>query len=191
VAPGGRGPDELVAETDEPRLSADASRRSRNGRSRGRRTGRPRSRRVAPQNNDVAPSLTAFVTTLRLEQPRHHLNEQVEVAGETHHIKAIRRVYKDQAMPITARGSTLDGLRCILVPEPWNEHDPNAVAVLVGVQHVGYIPAELAEDYSPPLLRLASVAALAIGEANIWAKDDGGMMRARVTLWIPQAAAFT
>ena len=52
-------------------------------------------------------------------------------------------------------------------------------------------PAELAEDYSPPLLRLASVAALAIGEANIWAKDNGGMMRARVTLWIPQAAAFT
>jgi hypothetical protein len=93
-------------------------------------------------------------------------------------------------MPISARGSTLDGLQCILVPEPWNEHDPNAVAVLVGVHHVGYIPAELACDYSPPLLRLASAEALATGTARIWAKDDGGIIRARVTLLVPEAAAF-
>jgi hypothetical protein len=150
-----------------------------------------RSRRVAPRNNDVAPTLTALVTTLRLEQPRHPLNQQVEVLGETYHPNAIRRVYEDQAMPIGARGSTLDGLQCILVPEPWNEHDPNAVAVVVGVHHVGYIPAGLAEVYSPPLLRLASVAALATGESRIWAKDDGGMVSARVTLWIPDAAAYT
>jgi hypothetical protein len=60
--------------------------------------------RVAAQNNDVAPSLSWLVTTLRLAEPRHPLDEQVEVAGETYHIKAIRRVYEDQAMPISAPG---------------------------------------------------------------------------------------
>jgi hypothetical protein len=35
-------------------------------------------------------------------------------------------------------------VRCILVPEPWSEHDPNAVAVMVGQNHVGYLAAKLA-----------------------------------------------
>jgi hypothetical protein len=152
----------------------------------------PRSRPSPPASQPTVPSLASIVETLRLENPRHPLDEQVEVAGENFHVKGVRRVYKDRGMPITTRGTTLEGLQCILVPEPWNEHDPNAVAVLVGAHQVGYIPAELARDYSPYLRELAGVGkALATGVARIWAKDEGGgMIRARVTLLLPEVAAF-
>jgi hypothetical protein len=146
---------------------------------------------LAPDDGLAPLSLSTIVETLELEAPRYPLEEQVEVTGETHHIKDIRRVFRDHDMPITAAGTTLDALRCVLVPQQWNEHDPNAVAVLVGPHHVGYIPAELARDYSLPLLRLAaSAGTLATGVARIWAKDDGGMVRARVTLLLPEAAVF-
>ena len=82
-----------------------------------------------------APSpLADIVAAARLE----------EVVGETYRTKDIRRVFKESGMPITERGVTLNMVRCILVPEPWNEHDPNAVAVMVGQNHVGYLAAELA-----------------------------------------------
>jgi hypothetical protein len=62
--------------------------------------------------------------------------------------------------------------------------------VFVGVHHVGYIPAELAEQDSPRLLRLASVEALATGEARICAKDDGGLVRGSCDPVDPEAAVF-
>jgi len=57
--------------------------------------------------------LPEIVRQLRLEDPRHPVDEQVETAGETHHIKGIRRAFKDHGMPITAAGSTLDEVQCI------------------------------------------------------------------------------
>jgi HIRAN domain len=41
-----------------------------------------------------------------------------------------------------------------LIPEPNNEFDRNAVAVLVNGRKVGYLPAEIAGDYQPVLLGL-------------------------------------
>ncbi|AYE96966.1 hypothetical protein C0J29_21400 [Mycobacterium paragordonae] len=38
--------------------------------------------------------------------------------------------------------------------------------------------------------RAASGPRLATGEARIWAKSDDGMMRARVTILIPEASEF-
>lgn len=93
-------------------------------------------------------------------------------------------------MPITERGVTLNMVSCILVPEPWNEHDPNAVAVMVGQYHVGYLAAELAVTYTDGLQRIARLGSLATGEARIWAKSDDGMIRARVTILIPEASQF-
>ncbi|WP_161600664.1 hypothetical protein [Mycolicibacterium hodleri] len=45
-------------------------------------------------------------------------------------------------------------LRCILAPEPWSEHDPNAVAVMIGQNHVGHLAAELAATYTDGLERI-------------------------------------
>ena len=72
-----------------------------------------------------------------------------------------------------------------MVPDPWNDHDENAVAVFVGGQQVGHLPADLAEDYALPLRRIAERGLLIAGQARIWAKDDGGMVRARATLLVP------
>ena len=93
---------------------------------------------------------------MRLEVPRHPLDEQVELAGETFAIKGIKKVCREQNMPIHDDGSTLEDLQCILAPEPWNPHDPNAVAVMVGAHQVGYLPAGLARDYGRPLAALAN-----------------------------------
>ena len=128
-----------------------------------------------PQEQQV-PSLAEMVTRLQLEPPRHPLDEQVEVVGETYHVKGIKRVFGELGMPITDGGSTLERLECILVPEPWNPHDPNAVAVMVGTHQVGHIPADLAEEYAPGLGALAGAGQLATGKGRIWAKDDGGMV---------------
>ncbi len=134
--------------------------------------------------------LADVVAAATLEEPRYPLEEQVEVVGETYRVKEIRRVFDEAGMPITESGVTLKSVRCILVPEPWNEHDPNAVAVMVGLNHVGYLAADLAVSYTDGLLSIARLGSLATGEARIWAKSDDGMIRARVTILIPEASRF-
>ncbi len=93
-------------------------------------------------------------------------------------------------MPITEGGVTLNSVRCILVPEPWNEHDANAVAVMIGQHQVGYLAADLAVSYTDGLQCIARRGCLATGEARIWAKSDNGVIRARVTILIPEASQF-
>jgi hypothetical protein len=140
-----------------------------------------RSAAVTPSN----PTLEQMVGQMRHEPFREPLEEQIEVVGETYHVKGISRVFADMSIAVTDSGATIEDLQCLLVPEPWNPHDPNAVAVTVGPHHVGYIPAEMAVNYAPPLLKLAATNTLLTGIARIWAKTDAGMMRARVTIKIP------
>lgn len=148
------------------------------------------SRRVQRRQAQKVPTVADVVAELQHEPPRSPLDEQVEVAGETFHAKGIKRVFAEAGVPILQQGSTIDGLECILVPEPWNPHDRNAVAVAIGQHQVGYLPADLAIDYCEPLMELAKAHRLATGEARIWALDDGGVIRARVTILIPEVEAF-
>ncbi len=145
----------------------------------------PAKQQVVEQSDNI-PTLAEIVESFQREEPRHPLNEQVEVAGETFYPKGIRSVFREYGIPITSRGNTVDRVECILIPEPWNPHDVNAVAVIVSIHQVGHLPAELAKDYSPRLRRLGADATLATGMARIWAKLDSGVVRARVTLLIPQ-----
>jgi hypothetical protein len=71
--------------------------------------------------------------------------------------------------------------RTFLCQRVGTPHDANTVAALVGVHHVGYIPAELARDYSPRCFDWPQRGVLASGVARIWAKDDSGIVRARVS----------
>jgi Protein of unknown function (DUF2510) len=141
-------------------------------------------------NGRKSTPLADVVAAATLEEPRYPLEEQVEVVGETYRVKDIRRVFEEAGMPITESGVTLKSVCCILVPEPWNEHDPNAVAVMVGQNHVGYLAADLAASYTDGLLSIARLGSLATGEARIWAKSDDGIIRARVTILIPEASQF-
>ncbi len=147
-------------------------------------------RRKPNRPASMTPSLAELVRTMQLEPPRRPLDEQIEVAGETHHIRDIKRVYSDYGMPITPTGPTLEFVACTLVPEPWNPHDANAVGVLIGENLVGYVPADLAEEYAEPLNDLAARGILATGEARLWAKDESGVVWARVTVLAPYAEEF-
>ena len=154
---------------------------------------RPAAPSVPQQRTTVNQSATLAqaVGPFEVEEPRHPLDVQVEAVGQPQHINEIRRAFRAHRVPITAAGSTLKDVHCILVPEHWNEDDANAVAVRVGVNHVGYIPADLAGEYSPGLLRLAESGRVASCLAHIWAQTDNGVIRAQVTVQMPAAAAFS
>jgi hypothetical protein len=147
-------------------------------------------RRKKRKEAQQVPTIADVVAQLQREAPRHPLEEQVEVAGETFHVKGIKRVFAEAGVPITSAGSTIESIECILVPEPWNPHDGNAVAVTIGLHHVGYLPADMAPDHAEALAGLAQAKRLATGETRIWALSDAGVIRARVTILIPEAEAF-
>lgn len=151
------------------------------------------SRRAASSpasHQGTLPSVQQVLAQLELEPPRYPLDEQVEVAGETFHIAGIKKVFRGRGLPIAARGSEVTDAVCVLVPEPWNPHDSNAVAVAIEGQQVGHLPADVASDYAASLSDLARAGRLVTGEARIWAKDDNGIVRARVTVCIPEASEF-
>lgn len=66
----------------------------------------------------------------------------IPVVGESHYQSEIGGQYR-------ANGGTEHDLKvtAVLMPEPSNPHDANAVAVLVGGQTVGYLPRDLAAEY--------------------------------------------
>lgn len=142
----------------------------------------PPAGRAKPQR----PKLAEIVAQLRIDETARELDEQVEVAGETFYSRQIKAVFRGAEMVIASGGgSTLRNMDCVLVPDPWNDHDENAVAVFIDGHQVGHLPAELAEDYALPLRQIAERGLLVPGRARIWAKDDGGVIWARVTLLIP------
>lgn len=142
--------------------------------------------RASHQGN--VPSITQMLSEFALEPLRDPLDEQVEVVGETHNIAGIKKVFRGRGLPIPSQGMEINDALCVLVPEPWNPHDANAVAVAMDGHQVGHLPAELAMDYAQPLAEIARRGVLVTGVGRIWAKDDGsGIVRARVTILIPEA----
>jgi len=68
---------------------------------------------------------------------------EVQVAGESFHLAAINAV--------EARRSPGSPLAAVLVPDPANAYDPNALAVYVNDEHVGFLPRDLAWRVRPAL----------------------------------------
>ncbi|WP_212804782.1 HIRAN domain-containing protein [Actinocatenispora sera] len=91
----------------------------------------------------------------------------VEVAGESHHAKAIRTVLGNAFKP----SGTEVRIDVELVPEPGNRHDQHAVAVRVGKHLLGYLPREEAVRYSPVLSRLASHGWTPRVMARVWGSE--------------------
>ena len=119
------------------------------------------------------------------------LDEQVEVVGEQYYPKEIRKLFRECGLPITSAGNTLEDEVCYLVPEPWNPHDSNAVAVMVRSYHVGHLPAALAKRYHPRLIAYAQQRQLVPGVARVWSRlESGTMVRARVTIVVPEVAVL-
>lgn len=68
---------------------------------------------------------------------------EAQVAGESFHEDAIHTVEESRSP-----GSSL---MAVLVPDPGNAYDPNAVAVYVNGQHVGFLPRQTARSVQPAI----------------------------------------
>jgi hypothetical protein len=138
--------------------------------------------------SDILRRVQAEMSAATLSVP---LDEQIEVVGEQFYPKEIRKLFRECGMPITAAGCTLESEMCFLVPEPWNPHDPKAVAVVVRTFHVGHLPAALARRYHGRLIPYAQRHQLVTGTARVWSQlEPGGIVRARVTVCVPEAGVL-
>jgi collagen type III alpha len=86
------------------------------------------------------------------------------VVGESHRIPDLRRIAGRMGGGPEGEAETT----AVLVPEPDNKFDPNAVSVAIDGTTVGYLPREDAVSYSPTLLRLATAGVAVSVPARVW-----------------------
>lgn len=109
----------------------------------------------------------------------------VEVVGESHYQGTLERI---------AGGRTIDGPRypdhqAVLMPEPSNPYDRNAVRVYLGPPHalVGYLTREDAVRYRPVIDRLAATGRLVACLASLkggWDRGPKDRVMFGVTLYL-------
>lgn len=130
----------------------------------------------APNARDVRSSASS--AALKVEVMQDAGWPELEVVGESYRPEAFRTLFLN-----AGRGAGgVMSRTALLVPEPKNEHDPNAVAVLVEGLHVGYLAREHAAKLSRSLRQSIAKGIQPAVPARIWAIPDHGTWRARVTL---------
>lgn len=123
--------------------------------------------------SELVPDVTSHPRT-EVAIPHH---EDLEVSGESYHRAGIGTIF--QTLGRSEGGVTMQVAH--LVPDPKNEYDKNAVRVVVLGQQVGHVP----QESSAKIARAcASVGRgnVATVLARIWARNDDGVWRSRVTL---------
>ncbi|HRY10042.1 MAG TPA: DUF2510 domain-containing protein [Candidatus Nanopelagicales bacterium] len=110
---------------------------------------------------------------------------QQEVIGESRHAKELITIAKNHG----GRGTGEVFTEALLIPEPNNPADRNAIKVVVEGQHVGYIPREDAGAYAAILtpLALEKRQILEVPTRVWWGADDRGNFMASVRLDLPPA----
>jgi len=126
----------------------------------------------------------------RDEPPRQPLSVSTQLVLTPADLAGVAQVFARAARPVGPEGATLDNEHCRLVPNPWDPSDPNGVAVFVGPSMVGRLPPDLEETYCPRLAPLASRGLVATCVADLWAEGPGAVAAARVTVRLPESAAF-
>lgn len=79
----------------------------------------------------------------------------------------------------------MDGLPASIVADAGNPYDPNAVAVWVQGEHVGYLPRADAALYQPALADLAERGEFLMVEGRVWAQEYDDDLHASVSLMLP------
>ncbi|MGV9710007.1 hypothetical protein ACWDTI_05025 [Gordonia sp. NPDC003424] len=102
----------------------------------------------------------------------------VEIAGESYHQESFARLFRTAAKPLGG----LIWRDAELVPEPKNPYDRHAVAVHIGGLVVGHVPAEMAPEVQPKVIRANKSHTHVIVAARVWAIFEHGKWSARVTL---------
>jgi len=103
--------------------------------------------------------------------------DDLEVSGEAYYRDGIGRIFRSLGRP--EGGVTMQ--TAYLVPEPNNQYDRNAVRVVVMGEQVGHVPQEV----SATITRVCAGVGrgnVATVLARIWARNDDGTWRGRVTL---------
>ncbi|WP_250002910.1 HIRAN domain-containing protein [Actinoplanes sp. M2I2] len=90
-----------------------------------------------------------------------------DVAGESHRATAIRALFGKDFKP---HGSEIFE-PALLVPEPGNRHDSNAVGVWIRGGLVGYLPREEAARYAPVLTQLVDSGWAPQVTARVWGAE--------------------
>ncbi|HHU11165.1 MAG TPA: DUF2510 domain-containing protein [Intrasporangiaceae bacterium] len=110
------------------------------------------------------------------------------VVGESHYREAFLRIVQETRARRGEYGTDIDGVSALVIAEPRNEYDPNAVAVFVLGHKVGYLPRDAAALYSAPLQDLADRGEALAVEARVWvAPVDDTEMGGSVSLMLPPA----
>ncbi|WP_349426174.1 HIRAN domain-containing protein [Microbacterium sp. LWS13-1.2] len=99
---------------------------------------------------------------------------EIEVQGESFRRDAVRRLFDELGLP--EGGVTQQAAH--LVPEPLNQYDRNAVKVVIGGWHIGYVPNEISAEVAAVLDGGQGVAPV-----RVWADPKDGTWRARATLF--------
>ena len=81
-----------------------------------------------------------------------------DVVGESFHESEIRSLFPAR-------------ISAALVPDPRNEHDPNAVKVMVSGQHVGHLAKDDAAKYQPMFNALIQQGFLPVTNCRIWGSE--------------------
>lgn len=103
--------------------------------------------------------------------------EDLEVSGEAYYRDGIGKIFR--SLGRTEGGVTMQ--TAYLVPEPNNKYDRNAVRVVVLGEQVGHVP----QEASAAIARVCAGVGrgnVATVLARIWARNDDGTWRSRVTL---------
>ncbi|MBX5470805.1 MAG: hypothetical protein IRZ21_13030 [Thermoleophilaceae bacterium] len=95
-------------------------------------------------------------------------DERVEVVGESHYQQALRSICGREAWTEVRHECV-----ALLVPEPTNPHDPNAVMVQIDGKLVGYLSRADAVAYRPTLRPLAAQGKAAACHAVIAGRGPG------------------
>ena len=90
-----------------------------------------------------------------------------QVVGERAHFAALRAVVG----PAHRAAGSEHRVPATLVPEPTNRFDPDAVAVHIGGQRIGYLPREDAARYRPALDEIHASGHMPTVAARVWAAD--------------------
>lgn len=136
----------------------------------------------AAPRDDAAPPIAAAPAPQQVQvnvcaSNLHARRDDIEVTGESYRRAALARLFNTLGRP--AGGVTMQQAQLVL--EPKNPHDPNAVKVMVLGEHVGYIPAEMSASITKECRALPRGSAGTV-LARVWASNDDGTWRGRVTL---------
>lgn len=107
------------------------------------------------------------------------------VVGEQHYRSAFATLLRASGRKLEEYGTELQDQAALVVAEPGNRYDANAVAVWVGGHRVGYLGRDTAARYSPALQDLAEAGMVLEVSARVWVAPRGDDRGGSVTVMLP------